>query len=147
MFLKQVGYKGELIARTFIVDSIKGKNKTFKLMQLDWLIELDNRIIVFEIKTQEQYDSPDGHGLPPYQIKSRLSLLKAFNKEALFLFVVICLTDSCIYTLEIKDNWEKIGFYTKTKTRFIFPLELFKKHSTTNLEIDKLIDFYKTRKL
>ena len=39
MFLKQVGYKGERIARNFIVDSIKGKNKSFKLMQLDWIIE------------------------------------------------------------------------------------------------------------
>jgi hypothetical protein len=137
---KKAGEEGEKIARSFIKNILSNRN--YKLMQLDWIAKVNNKVIVFEVKTQEQYINPSGHGLPPWQIKSRLELLKLFKFEALFFLIVICLTEGYIYSLDIDKDWESKGFYTKSKNRFIFPIHLFKKHDLLKEEIEKLKTIY-----
>lgn len=133
--IKNTGLNGERLALKFIKSNILG----CKLMQLDWVLVYNNSVIIFEIKTQEKYTNPNGHGLPSYQIDARLKLSKLFKKKARVFLLVVCLTDVCIYTMELDKNWSKKGFYTKTKKRFIFYIEEFKKHNVLKFDIEKII--------
>lgn len=135
----RIGRMGERLALKFIKKILDGG----KVMQLDWLCMYRGQVIIFEIKTQEKYNNPDGHGLPAYQIQSRLELKKLFEGSARLFLVVICLSDICIYSLEIKDNWQQLGFYSKNKRRFIFNIEHFKKHDILVPDINKIVEDYR----
>ena len=113
------GWIGERIVRNYI----KGKVSYF--MQADLIVFTDNRYVLFEIKRQEKYQNPDGHGLPPFQVKHRIDLYNSTGIEPFL--VIVDPEDNCIYSqsLVILEN-SKRGFLTKTGSRIIYPIDLFK---------------------
>ena len=92
--------------------------------------------ILVECKNQERFKAPpfDGHGLPPYQVKSRLKFYKETGVRCLF-FVHEPGTDVCWWqwmdVLNALDDDMK--FITKTGKNIVFSLEAFHKITLFNV--------------
>ncbi|HCY83280.1 MAG TPA: hypothetical protein DHV22_17605 [Xanthomarina gelatinilytica] len=122
--LKQIkkGYEGENEIRNFL--STQGIN----FMQIDLMFNYNNNYYCAEVKTQEKYLSPpfDGHGLPMWQIKSRMELYK--QKNIIPYLFIRCLSDNVIYYQDLRILMQTEYFETKgKKPRVIFNLKEFKK--------------------
>ncbi len=64
------GIEAEKLARDWLIAH------GYRIFQADWIAEdAKGQYFVVEVKHQEQFDPPPfpGHGLPPYQVKSRLA--------------------------------------------------------------------------
>jgi len=86
-----IGFIGENKVRNYL------KSKKLKFFQADVICEYQDYYCLIEIKRQEMFMAPpfDGHGLPLWQIESRLKFYE-LTKIIPFLFVV-CLTSDKIY--------------------------------------------------
>lgn len=86
--------------------------------------------ILIECKNQERFNAPpfDGHGLPPYQVKSRMNFYKETGIRCLF-FVHEPGKDfvwwQWLDILESLDNSQRT--LSKTGKRIIYSLSAFKK--------------------
>lgn len=80
-----------------------------------------------EVKTQEKYLAPpfDGHGLPKWQIDTRLELSR--DTGIIPWLFVYCLDDRVIYHNDLRVLMEGEHFQTRgAKPRVIFKLDEFK---------------------
>lgn len=113
------GFLGEQVFREYLQD------KKVPFMQVDVMYKKDNEWYLAEIKSQEKYINPDGHGLPQWQIDRRMEFQKDTGIK--FIFAVYDTQDKCLYVNSM-DNLKEQGneFSTKgKKPRVIFPLESF----------------------
>lgn len=117
----KIGFEGEEIVRNWI------KTKKYKFCQIDIAFKSDGRWFLGEVKAQEKFKAPpfDGHGLPEWQIKTRLEL---YNDTGItpFLFVYD-LDEKCLYIQSMIKLFNGEKFVTKNTKRMIFPLESFER--------------------
>lgn len=124
MAIDEQGREGERLFMDFLME----RNVLCKF-QPDCIYSISpGRWIIAEVKNQHYYEAPpfDGHGLPPYQVKSRLRLYK--EKDIRCLFFVHEPNTTTVYWqwLDVLDAGEK--FVTKgKKQRVIYPLTAFHK--------------------
>ncbi len=119
------GYRGESFVRYLL------KEKKIKFFEPDLIIEIKGEYYILEIKVQEHFESPpfDGHGLPLWQIKDRLSFCKKSNCKCLL--VIIDINNNSIFYQDLKllysyyHNKDKCKQTTGSKPRCIFNLDLF----------------------
>ena len=114
-------------------EGIQGEQKLFEWLrengfsffQADAIAYKDGEWYVFETKHQEHFKSPpyDGHGLPPYQVKSRLE----FQDETgiIAYLVVFEKGNEKIYHQRLDKLEEGEHFNTKTNPRRIYKLSNF----------------------
>lgn len=115
------GFEGEKVVRNYLKTI---SNCTFA--QLDMIAVIDDKWYSIEAKHQEMFKSPpfDGHGLPIWQVETRIRLYKDTGIIPL-LFVLDKNTKELIYnSLLILENGKK--FITGRKSRVIYPIENFK---------------------
>lgn len=115
----EIGMYGEDLLRSYL------KTKKVKFMQVDLIVDTGKKIYIIEVKTQEKYKAPpyDGHGLPEYQIKSRINIAE---KTGMIPYLYIYdLHDKFFYLQDMRILMEGEKFYTKTGSRVIFPLSNF----------------------
>ena len=115
-----VGLEGEKIIRDYL------KNKNIHFFQADLMAKIKKQWIVIEIKHQEVFDPPPfkGHGLPKWQIDTRLEFQKETGIAAL-LFIVDKIS-KVIYWQYMDKLMKGKQFQTKgLKPRIIFPLESY----------------------
>ena len=120
------GFEGENEVR----DLLNRKNIHF--LQVDVMFEWDGKYFCGEIKTQEKatpekyYGLPfEGHGLPPWQVKSRIKL---YERTGIIPYLFVrCLTDNCIYHGDIRELMKTKYYEFKKTPRIVFNLEEFKK--------------------
>lgn len=115
------GFEGEGIVRNYLKTV---PNCTFA--QLDMIATINNKWYSIEAKHQEMFVAPpfDGHGLPTWQVKTRVRLYRDLGVIPLF-FVLDKNTKELFYnsliTLEAGRR-----FVTGRKSRVIYPIENFK---------------------
>jgi hypothetical protein len=131
-----MGFFGENVIR----EHLKKKEQVYDLMQVDIIFQprggIDYRLA--EIKCQERFIAPpfDGHGLPEWQIKSRLAFERRKKIEA-WIYIIepskwidSPLSEKIIYKQSIKklnDLPANEKFKTHRSSRIIFPIERFEK--------------------
>ena len=114
------GFVGERIVRNYLINQ---ENCFFG--QLDMIANINNEWYSIEVKHQEMFESPpfDGHGLPVWQVKTRIKLYKDTGVIPLF-FVLDKNTKVLMYNSLL--NLEKgRKFQTGKKSRVIYPIENF----------------------
>lgn len=114
------GFKGEDVVRKYLIN----KNDCY-FGQLDMIANIRGKWYSIEVKHQEMFESPpfDGHGLPVWQVKTRLNLYNDTGVIPLF-FVLDKQTKILMYnTLMNLENGRK--FTTGRKSRVIYPIENF----------------------
>lgn len=116
----KIGMHGEELLRTYLK---KGK---YNFMQVDLIVESEEKIYLIEVKTQEKFKAPpcDGHGLPAQQIKARIRL--ADKTGMIPLLYIYDLDDKLFYMQDMRVLMDGEKFFTKTGSRIIFPLDRFK---------------------
>lgn len=118
----EIGFLGESKIRDIL------KNKKMLFMQVDVMFKNNkNKWCLGEVKTQERFLSPpfDGHGLPEWQIKTRINFYNETGIEP-YLFIYELPTEN-IYYNSLLELTEKESFKTKGKSpRTIFKLNNFK---------------------
>ncbi len=120
----KIGFAGEQKIREYLMSLRKDHSVEFG--QIDIVANIDNKWYSIEVKKQEAFEPPPfkGHGLPPWQIKFRISLFKERNIIPL-LFIVDKKTDIIYYNSIIElEKGDK--FLTKTGKRIIYPIDSFK---------------------
>jgi penicillin-binding protein-related factor A (putative recombinase) len=115
------GIEGEQFLMKFLHE------KGFTIFQPDGIGLFKGIYYMFEMKHQERFKAPpfDGHGLPKWQIESRLAF---FNKTKIPVILVILdkETNEVFYQYLDKLNDGKYYDTQGLKPRRIFPLESFK---------------------
>lgn len=124
MAIDEQGREGE---RLFM--DLLWQKKTLCKFQPDCIYSWrDGEWIVAEVKNQHYYEAPpfDGHGLPPYQVASRLKFYKETGVRCLF-FVHEPNTQTAYWQwLDVLDKGQQ--FITKgKKQRVVYPLASFHK--------------------
>lgn len=118
-----LGRKGVEIVK----EILRNSNKVERFCQIDWMYyDREDNWYSIEVKYQEYFRHPpfDGHGLPPYQVETRLRLEK--QKGITALFVVCDPTSGNIYMGKLRDLESGRKYITKSKDpRVIYPLENF----------------------
>jgi Holliday junction resolvase len=114
------GFAGEKRVRDYLI-----KNKV-QHMQVDLIIFSKGKYKLFEIKHQEKYEPPpfEGHGLPIWQVESRVKFYEEFGIEP-FLFVVDK-KDGNIYFESIINLENTEYFDTVRSKRRIYNIKNFK---------------------
>lgn len=114
------GFLGEQIVRDYLI----AQDDCF-FGQLDMIANIKKQWYSIEVKHQEMFTSPpfDGHGLPVWQVKTRMQLHKDTGVIPLF-FVLDKQTKVLMYNSLI--NLEKgRKFKTGKKSRVVYPIENF----------------------
>jgi len=97
-------------------------------MQVDLMFKYKGKWCLAEVKTQEKFLSPpfDGHGLPQWQIDSRLMF---YNDTGIEPYLIVNdINDKCLYIESFRNLLDKEHFKTKgLKPRVIFNIKSFKK--------------------
>lgn len=115
------GFKGEKVVREFLI-----QQKNCKFTQLDMIAKIENSWYSIEVKHQEMFKAPpfDGHGLPVWQVKTRIQLHDELGIIPLF-FVLDKDTGVLMYGNLINLEEGK-KYITGKKSRVIYPIENFK---------------------
>lgn len=114
------GFKGEKVVREFLM-----KQENCKFTQLDIIAKIENSWYSIEVKHQEMFKAPpfDGHGLPVWQVKTRIQLHDELGIIPLF-FVLDKDTNVLMYgNLLYLEEGRK--YITGKKSRVIYPIENF----------------------
>lgn len=117
----KAGFEGEKLVRDFLI-----RQRDCKFAQLDMISKIKNQWYSIEVKHQEMFKAPpfDGHGLPVWQVKTRIELYEDLGIIPL-LFVLDKDTGVLIYNSLI--NLEAgPKFTTGKKSRVIYPFDNFK---------------------
>ncbi len=118
----EIGFLGESKIRDIL------KSKKMKFMQVDVMFKNHkNKWCLGEVKTQERFLAPpfDGHGLPEWQIKTRIEFYNETGIEP-YLFIYELNTEN-IYYNSLLELTKKESFKTNGKSpRTIFNLNNFK---------------------
>lgn len=117
----KAGFEGEKLVRDFLI-----RQRDCKFAQLDMISKIKNQWYSIEVKHQEMFKAPpfDGHGLPVWQVKTRIELYEDLGIIPLF-FVLDKDTGVLIYNSLI--NLEAgPKFTTGKKSRVIYPFDNFK---------------------
>lgn len=115
------GFEGEAIVREYLKSQ---KNCYFG--QLDMIANINGSWYSIETKHQEMFKAPpfDGHGLPVWQVRTRINLFNDTGVVPLF-FVLDKCSRALIYNNLINlESGRK--FTTGKKSRVIYPIENFK---------------------
>jgi hypothetical protein len=122
------GMIGESAIRQWLVRERK------KHAQIDLMCMWDDEWILMEIKHQERFINPDGHGLPTWQLNARLMFYEK-TRVVPWLYVVephdqsVAYRASMVKLREIQNKGEnkKDWLFSKTKKRIIFMMHAFEK--------------------
>lgn len=117
MGITEEGIQGE----QFLMDKLKKIG--FKVFQPDTIGFKKGRYYIFEFKHQERYRNPDGHGLPPYQVKARLDFEKVTGVIAMLVILDKETKETFVQALSVLEAGEH--FLSKTGARVIYPIESF----------------------
>lgn len=114
------GFEGEQIVRDLF------KKQKIKFMQVD--IMWKNKAgqwCLGEVKTQDKFEAPpfDGHGLPEWQIKTRLDFQK--DTGVIAYFFVVDKKDGFLYWQRLDELMKTDYFKTNDKQRVIFKLDSY----------------------
>lgn len=115
------GFKGEKLVRDFLI-----RQRNCKFAQLDMIAKIKDQWYSIEVKHQEMFKAPpfDGHGLPTWQVETRVQLYRELGVIPLF-FVLDKETGVLMYNSLINlEDGEK--FVTGKKSRVIYPIDNFK---------------------
>jgi hypothetical protein len=119
-----IGKEGEQIAREFIFNTLKAE----KLFQADWVYLKNKKWVVAEVKHQERYvkwneNDIEGHGLPTWQVKTRLRFQQDTGVRCLFLVVEIPTNKIYLQWLDVLEK----GFFKDTPktSRRIYDINSF----------------------
>lgn len=115
------GFYGENVVREYLK-----KQDDCYFGQLDMIAKIKGKWYSIEVKHQDMFEAPpfDGHGLPIWQVKTRISLYEEMGIIPLF-FVLDKKTKILMYnTLMELEKGKK--FLTNKKNRVIYPIESFK---------------------
>lgn len=114
------GLIGEKVVREFL---IKKENCFFA--QLDMIAKIEDLWYSIEVKHQEMFYAPpfNGHGLPVWQINTRLKLHK--EKGIIPLFFVLDKRTKKLYYNSLIELEKGDSFITGVKKRVIYPIENF----------------------
>lgn len=115
------GFEGEDVVRKYLI----AQDDCF-FGQLDMIANISGSWYSIEVKHQEMFEAPpfDGHGLPTWQVKTRLQLYYDTGVIPLF-FVLDKKTKILMYnTLMNLESGRK--FTTGRKSRVVYPIENFK---------------------
>ena len=120
MGITEEGIEGEQFLMQFL------SNKGFKVFQPDCIGLYNGIYYMFEMKHQERFKAPpfDGHGLPRWQIESRLAF---FNKTKIPVILVILDKETNEVFYQYLDKLDA-GVHFDThgeKPRRIYPIESF----------------------
>ncbi len=103
---------------------LRASAKVDTFLQADWLVRLKNgEWVLFEVKYQEYYESPDGHGLPPWQVQDRLLLQKEKGIPAYLL--IFDPKKQKVYGQWLDKLEEGKSHTTTIHPRKVYPLENF----------------------
>lgn len=127
MGLKEDGIEGERLLYQYL----KNNTNVSFMFQADWIYEINGKMCIAEVKHQEYFKSPpfDGHGLPPYQVESRLKFQRDFGiRVVLYIFEKPYDKTGLMYWqyLDVLDNGKKYITNGQNK-RVIYPIESFMK--------------------
>ena len=112
------GWVGENIIRKHL------ERTRTRYFQAD-IIEYGNGLFCGEVKHQERFVHPDGHGLPPWQFNARLEFQRLTGIRAK-LYIVEKPSDIILWQyFDILQNSN--GFLSPTGGRIIFPIEAFER--------------------
>lgn len=116
------GLEGESVVRQLL------KNSNIRYFQVDVVAGEDNFII--EIKHQEMFKKGsncpfDGHGLPIWQVRDRVSFCKKHN--LIPILIVVDLETDIIYYNSLLELEKGHKYITKKSKRVIYPIENFYK--------------------
>lgn len=122
MNIVEIGREGENLARDFIK-----KLGCDEIFQADWMIKVDGKWCVIEVKNQERFKAPtfDGHGLPVWQVKARMKFYSETGIRCKLL--VFDRDEKNIYEqwLDILEQGEH--FDTGTSRRRVYPITSYNK--------------------
>ena len=114
------GWNGEKIAREIYI------KRGYTITQIDFIAMKESDIKCIEVKNQEPFDPPPfkGHGLPAWQIDSKMKLF--IYKQIEPILFVIDKKDNCMYEQSIVELLKNKSFQTKgIHPRKIFPIDSF----------------------
>lgn len=112
------GIHGEAVIRDMF------KEKKIPFMQIDMLWYWQNCWNSAEVKAQSRYVNPDGHGMPLWQVESRLELYNATGIVP-WLFVVEKDTGQIFYQrINVLEDKGRLTVTAKNK-RVIWPIQNF----------------------
>ena len=131
--------KDGIIGEQLLFNRLKTMNCPF--FQGDAIACIKNQWCLFEVKYQELYEHPDGHGLPPRQVKARLDFEEKFGIKIIFLVF-----DKKTYKIHWQflkklNNYPSIWLETNgVNNRRVYPLHFFQQtKSFTKEELNKII--------
>jgi hypothetical protein len=112
------GIHGEAVIRDMFAQ------KKIPYMQIDALFYWQDKWNSAEVKTQERYTNPDGHGMPIWQVERRIELFKSTGIVP-WLFVVEKDTGLIFYErINVLEDKGRLKVTVKAK-RVIWPIEHF----------------------
>lgn len=117
-----MGQKGQKVIGEFL----RRSGRVERFCQIDWLVRYKGgEWVTLEVKYQEPYTPPPfyGHGLPPYQVETRLLIEKELGVSAHF--VVCDPTTHRVYWAPLKDLDVGEKHVTKTGKNVVYPLSSF----------------------
>jgi len=115
------GFEGESLVREFLI------RQKIHHMQVDVIFYYNDTYNVMEVKNQEHFVKPpfDAHGLPKWQIDSRMDFYK--NTGVVPWLFVLEKGTTILYYQSMPELLNGESYQTNgSKPRLIFPLESFK---------------------
>lgn len=115
------GFAGEKVVRDYLK-----KVPNCRFTQIDIMANIDDKWYSIEVKHQDPFMPPPfkGHGLPIWQVKSRLKLYE--DTGIIPLLFVLDKKSSLLYYQSILKLESGHKFKTKKSNRIIYPIENFK---------------------